>query len=65
MKDVKIVFIDMDGTLRDNSGKISNETMKSISKLNKLGIQIVLTTGRALRYTVNVAKLYDGGDYLI
>ena len=65
MKDVKIVFIDMDGTLRDNSGKISDETMKSISKLNKLEIQIVLTTGRALRYKVNVAKLYDGGDYLI
>jgi hypothetical protein len=65
MKDVKIVFIDIDGTLRDSKGKISEDTMKSITKLKNEGIQIVLTTGRALKYTINVAKLFEGGDYLI
>ena len=65
MKEVKIVFIDIDGTLRDSNGKISDDTIKSILKLKNEGIQIVLTTGRSLKYTINVSKLYDGGNYII
>lgn len=65
MKDVKIVFIDIDGTLRNSSGKITDETIKSILRLKEEGLQIVLTTGRSLKYTINVSKLYDGGNYII
>jgi len=65
MKDVKIVFIDLDGTLKDDNGKVDLDTIKSMNKLKDKGIQIILTTGRSLKYTINFANMYNGGNYLI
>ena len=65
MNDVKIIFIDIDGTLRDSNDRISDDTIKSINKLQKEGIQIVLATGRSLKYTINLVKLYNSGNYII
>ncbi len=65
MKDVKIVFIDIDGTLRDSNRRMSDDTIKTINKLKDEGIHIVLATGRSLKYTVNLVKLYNTGNYII
>ena len=65
MKDVKIVFIDLDGTLKDSDGKVDMDTIKSIEKLKDIGVQVILTTGRSLIYTINFANKYGGGNYLI
>ncbi len=42
----KIVFLDLDGTLLNSNAKISNENVKTIQKLDKLGIPVILTSGR-------------------
>ena len=65
MKDVKIVFIDLDGTLTDIDGKVDMDTIKSIEKLKSIGVQVILTTGRSLPYTINYANKNDSGNYLI
>ncbi len=65
MKDVKIVFIDLDGTIKNSEGKISDKAFKSIEKLKKLGIYIVFTTGRSIPYTKYVAKTYNSSSYII
>ena len=65
MKDVKIVFIDLDGTLKNSEGKITDRAFKIIEKLKKLGIYIVFTTGRSIPYTINIAKNYNPSGYMI
>jgi len=65
MKDVKIVFIDLDGTLTNHDGKITDRAFKIIEKLKKIGIYIVFTTGRSIPYTINIAKNYNPSGYMI
>ena len=65
MKDVKIVFIDLDGTLKDDNDKVSLETIKLIEKLRSIGIYIIFTTGRSIPYTVKLANMYEPSSYMI
>lgn len=45
----KIVFFDVDGTLKDyNDKRISDSTKKAITKLKRQGVQLVAATGRPL-----------------
>ena len=52
----KIVFLDIDGTLRSDEGTISLEVVETINKLIDKGIEVVLCSGRP-RY--HVEKLND------
>ena len=65
MKDVKIIFIDLDGTLKDSEGKVSLRTYKIIEKLKELGLYVIFTTGRCIPYTVSFAKRYDSSGFMI
>ena len=65
MKDVKIIFVDLDGTLKDSEGKITDRTYKAMDNLKKLGIYIVFTTGRSISYTKMLAKSYSPSSYII
>lgn len=60
MKDIKIIFFDIDGTLialdRDN---ISKKTQIALNKLKDKGIKIAIATGRG---TVQIPK-FDGVDF--
>ncbi|MDE5996089.1 MAG: Cof-type HAD-IIB family hydrolase, partial [Eubacterium sp.] len=44
--DVKIIAVDMDGTLLDDYSKVGEENLKAIRRLNEKGILIVPVTGR-------------------
>lgn len=44
---IKLVAVDMDGTLLDNSLKISERTLDMISRLKKMGVPFVISTGRS------------------
>ena len=46
MSDKKIVFFDIDGTIRDFSGMISQSTKKSLNTLKEKGHKIFICTGR-------------------
>ena len=43
----KLLVMDVDGTLVDKHGDISNEDKEAITKARQLGVQISLSTGRA------------------
>ena len=65
MKNVKIVFVDLDGTLRDSTGKISNRAKKIIKRLRDIGITVVFVTGRPVPYTVKLAKQFDPSSFIV
>ena len=43
--DIRAIFVDSEGTLKDQDNKISNETILTIEELKQQGIYIVVTTG--------------------
>lgn len=51
----KLVAIDMDGTLLNSKGSISDRTRQAIYDASKKGVYIVLATGRILKSAVNHA----------
>ena len=60
MKDVKIIFFDIDGTLIDvNKKAISDKTVETLLRLKERGVKICIATGRA---PGSVPK-FDGVDF--
>ena len=52
----KIIFVDIDGTLRKNDKTISDRTIKAIKSITEKGILVVLCSGRPQKYTENISK---------
>ena len=50
MKDIKLVALDLDGTLFDNSSRISKRNLTAIRSITDKGIHVVISTG-CLLYT--------------
>lgn len=46
MKDIKLVALDLDGTLFDNSSRISKRNLTAIRSITGKGIHVVISTGR-------------------
>ncbi len=46
MKDIKLVALDLDGTLFDNSSRISKRNLMAIRSITDKGIHVVISTGR-------------------
>ena len=46
MKDIKLVALDLDGTLFDNSSRISERNLTAIRSITDKGIHVVISTGR-------------------
>ncbi len=44
----KMIATDLDGTLLDETGRVSRENWEAIEKLTKMGVQVVPASGRAL-----------------
>ena len=65
MKSTKIVFVDLDGTLKNNNQKISIRNKEIIEKLFDIGILVVFTTGRKLNYTISLSKQFSASNYVI
>lgn len=73
-KKIKLVAIDIDGTLLDSKENISKNTKEIIEKLNNNGTHIVLSTGRTFLSAYNIMKKlsldipivsYNGGSVYI
>lgn len=56
---VKLIATDMDNTLLDSNGRITNEVMSVILKLKNMGIIISLVTGRTYQSAKGIAKLIE------
>lgn len=61
----KAVFIDIDGTLRDNNRNISSKTIEIISKVTQKGILVILCSGRPRKYTEDISKECNASKYII
>ncbi|WP_312458676.1 HAD family hydrolase [Proteiniclasticum sp.] len=54
MNKIKLICIDVDGTLYNDDKNIPEENIRAIQKAHEKGIQIAITTGRMFNY----GKLY-------
>ena len=65
MSKIKLVALDMDGTLLNNDGVITNESKKVIKKAEQRGVHIVISTGRPLASCISFVKELGLSSYII
>ena len=65
MKNVKIVFTDLDSTLTISEGKIDIQNKKIFEKLADIGIPVVINTGRSIPYIIPICKQFSTSNYVI
>ncbi|MGJ7921093.1 Cof-type HAD-IIB family hydrolase [Neobacillus sp. LXY-4] len=56
MKDYKIIFLDIDGTILRTDHTIEDSTKEAISKMKLKGIEVILATGRPLHELQDIAS---------
>ena len=61
----KLIAIDMDGTLLDSYGNVSNENKLAIKKALEKGIKVVLASGRMPKAMLGVANEINANEYII
>ncbi|WP_089139670.1 sugar-phosphatase [Vibrio rumoiensis] len=64
----KLIAIDMDGTLLNSSGKISEQNKQAIAQARQQGVHVVLASGRPLdgmRAALNELNMTQDSDYVI
>ncbi|MBM7691025.1 HAD superfamily hydrolase (TIGR01484 family) [Peribacillus deserti] len=64
-KKIKLVALDMDGTLLNDKHEISDENVKAISEAQEKGVHVVLSTGRALASCKELSKSLNLSSYLV
>lgn len=63
--DIKLIALDMDGTLLNKNGQISEENRKAIKEAQEKGIYVVLSTGRSLLTSREHADSLELTSYLV
>lgn len=63
--DIKLVAIDMDGTLLNNKNEITEKTKQILKKATSEGVKIVVTTGRVLKSALYYSKHLDLDSYVV
>ncbi len=59
MRDIRLIGIDIDGTLLNSAGKITPPVEAQIRRLHALGIQIVFVTGRRYLTAEPICRHFD------
>ncbi len=65
---IKLVAIDIDGTLLNNKSQITPAVYEAIQDAKKAGVKIVITTGRPIsgvKTILSELNLTDQGDYVV
>ena len=65
---IKLVAVDIDGTLLTNDRKITPEVFEAVRDAKKQGVKVVITTGRPIagvQTLLDDLNLKDTGDYVI
>lgn len=63
--DIKLIALDMDGTLVNDEGMVSPENEKAIDLAKEKGIHVVLSTGRSLRTCRDISDQLGRSSYLV
>lgn len=61
----KLVAIDLDGTLLNSYGEVSNKNKETIQKAIKKNVEVVLTSGRPIMSVKNLANEIGCNNYMI
>lgn len=61
----KLMAIDLDGTLLNSFGEVSEETRKALKKVKEQGTEVVLASGRPISSTESLAVELGVDNYLI
>lgn len=61
----QVIFCDIDGTLRNNKKEVAEETKEMIRKVQKKGIEFIITSGRPRCETEEVARQCCASNYII
>ena len=61
----KMLCLDLDGTLLDSTQQISRNTIQFLKKIEKNGIVLVVTTGRAVNDARYYAKMISKNAYFV
>ncbi|MGE6257165.1 Cof-type HAD-IIB family hydrolase [Heyndrickxia sporothermodurans] len=64
-RDIRLIALDMDGTLLNNEQDISHANKEAISKAKEMGIHIVLSTGRSYSTVYEYAKELELNSFLV
>lgn len=65
---IKLVAVDIDGTLITKKGEITPEVYQAVQDAKKAGVKIVIATGRPIagvQHLLEELNLKDDGDYVI
>ncbi|MFJ7638045.1 Cof-type HAD-IIB family hydrolase [Peribacillus sp. NPDC097264] len=63
--DIRLVALDMDGTLLNEKGEISEENRRTIKEAEQRGVHVILSTGRSFATCNDFAKSMELQSYLI
>lgn len=61
----KMIVVDLDGTLLNKNGKVSNKTKKYLKKLKQKGFLITIATGRIYASILNATDGAEFANYII
>lgn len=62
---VKIITLDLDGTLLNSEHKVSQKNIKTLTKASNAGVKIVIGTGRVFEEIPLEVRKFDKIDYFI
>ena len=63
--DIKLIALDMDGTLVNHEGEVSPENEQAIQRAKEKGIHVVLSTGRSLFTCRDISDELGRSSYLV
>ena len=64
----KLIALDLDGTLKNSKNIITPKTKEALMKVQKMGVKVVLASGRptpGLRYDAKELNLEENGGFLL
>ncbi|MBN8209067.1 HAD family phosphatase [Bacillus sp. NTK071] len=64
-KEIKLIALDMDGTLVNHDGDVSKENEDAVKRAKEQGIHVVLSTGRSLPFCRDIAEQLGHSAYLV
>lgn len=61
----KLIAIDLDGTMLNQYGMITQKTKETIKKVQEKGIEVIIASGRGINSVKNFAKEIESNKYFI
>lgn len=65
LENIKIIFIDIDGTLTDSNKQLHSANIEAIKKVTDKNIYVVLCSGRTNQYVCDFSKKTNASNYVI